>query len=101
MTIIPSQVNVSIGDKVLHGGVLCEIIELDSNGICAKSPIGVLHLISVDELNGKTFDYIVEFSKKGDLFGKSRTDDSVKAEKEAKLLKELGWETKIYRQERK
>jgi hypothetical protein len=55
----------------------------------------------VEELNGKKFDYIIEFSKKGDLFGKSRTDNYEKAMKEETLLKELGWETKLYRQERK
>jgi len=101
MTIIAEQVVVSVGDKIYHGGSLCEITELNPNYIYAKSEGLVMHLVSVEELNGKKFDYIIEFSKKGDLFGKSRTDNYEKATKEETLLKELGWETKLYRQERK
>jgi len=101
MTKIAEQVVVSLGDKIYHGGVLCEITELNPNFIYAKSAESVNHLISVEELNGKKFDFIIEFSKKGDLFGKSRTDNYEKATKEETLLKELGWETKLYRQERK
>jgi hypothetical protein len=95
MTMIPEQVNVAIGDRIYHGGVLCEITEISANELCAKSPNGVLHLVNVGDLNGKQFDYIVEFRKeKGDLFGKSRTDTYEKALKEETLLQELNWKTK-------
>lgn len=95
------QVIVAIGDRVYHKGVLCEITELTPNNVCAKSPNGITHLIGVEELNGKSFDFIIEFSKNGNLFGKSHTPTLEKAEKEKALLSELGWDLKTYRQERK
>lgn len=95
------QVTIAVGDKVYHNGILCEITEIASNSVYIKTPKGIIHIMGVEELNGKSFEYVVEFSKNGNLFGKSHTPTLEKAEKEKALLSELGWDLKTYRQERK
>ncbi|MFA5195433.1 MAG: hypothetical protein WC401_06525 [Bacteroidales bacterium] len=101
MTIIPKQVNVSIGDKIYHDKILCEITTISGEEIVCKGENGLNYIINANSLNGKSFEYIIEFNKQNDLFGKSRTDTLEKAKKEESLLKEYGWETKIYQQEKR
>ena len=93
----------SVGDKIFYNGNLCPIEETNEFSVIIACQNGLHKSIPLHALEGRTFEWIVEYHKgNGEkrFNGRSRCDTEEKAKKEKALMDELKWETTIHIEEK-
>lgn len=93
----------SVGDKIFYNGILCPIEESNEFSVIVKHKDGLHKSIPLSALEGRRFEWIVEYSRgtgKTAFTGRSRCDTPEKAQKEKELMVSLNWNTTIHIEER-
>jgi len=83
-----------VGDRLLHDGHLCEITQVNPDGVMVRDGAVSRYIFCTQLLDAK-MQWCIEF-RKDKYTGYSHTPVKEKAEKEKKFLESLGWTAKIY-----
>ena len=93
----------SVGDKIFYNGNLHPIEETNEFAVIIACEKGLHKSIPLSALEGRKFEWVVEYSKGSGtkrFDGRSRCDTEEKAKKEKALMEELKWNTTVHLEEK-